>query len=77
MTTQPLKSITTESLRALIDDTEGTLSELRDELERREEQQQHAEIDQLETHMRDAESSLQTIKDFIAYLIADLRSNKS
>lgn len=77
MTTQPLKSITTESLRALIDDTEGTLSELRNELERREEQQQHSEIDQLETHMRDAESSLQTIKDFIAYLIADLRGTKS
>ena len=68
-----LTAISTENLRNLIGSTEETLAELKDELDRREEEAQHDEIEDLEKHMENAELSLQTIRDFFALLIADLR----
>ncbi len=76
MTDSQLKSITNENLRALIGETESTLSDLRAELERREEQAQEREIANLDNHMKSAELSLKTIRDFIAYLVDDLKSNR-
>ncbi|MEL6479546.1 MAG: hypothetical protein AAFR17_19645, partial [Pseudomonadota bacterium] len=67
-----LTAISTENLRKLIGSTEETLAELKDELDRREEQAQHDEIDNLEHHMQNAELSLQSIRDFFAMLVADL-----
>lgn len=61
-------------LRALIAETEETLSELKSELENREEAKQSQEIDNLDEHFRNAELSLQTIKDFFRYL-AELRKS--
>lgn len=71
-----LKTIATDSLRNLIDETEGTLADLKTELERREEQAQHREIANLDNHMKSAELSLKSIRDFIAYLLDDMRSEK-
>ena len=72
-----LKTITNDSLKALINQTELTLSELKQELERREEQDQHNQIANLEGHMKSAELSLKSIRDFIAYLLDDVKSRKS
>lgn len=69
-----LKTIGTERLRALIDESEATLKELHDELERREEGGQHAEIERLDEHMKNAELSLTSIRDFIADVLRDMRS---
>ncbi|MGF1474769.1 MAG: hypothetical protein ACFB6S_04310 [Geminicoccaceae bacterium] len=73
---ETVKSLSTDHLRSLIDQTEGTLSELKGELDRRDELAQHQEIDKLETHMKNAELSLQTIRDFLAYLLEGRRSGK-
>ena len=71
-----LQTLTNDNLRALIDETESTLGELRSELERREEAAQESEIANLDNHMKSAELSLKTIRDFIAYLVDDLKSQK-
>ncbi|MEZ5936471.1 MAG: hypothetical protein R3F54_32160 [Alphaproteobacteria bacterium] len=71
-----LTTLTNDNLRALIDETESTLKELRAELERREELAQEREIANLENHMKSAELSLKSIRDFIAYLLDDIRSEK-
>lgn len=71
-----LKSIRTENLRALVDETEQTLEVLRDELERREEQDQHGEIEKLDVHMKNAELSLQSIRDFISKMLDEMRTGK-
>ncbi|QDV62341.1 hypothetical protein [Crateriforma conspicua] len=69
-----IKKISTHSIRRLIADTEKTLGELESELERRESQAQQIQIDHLEEHMRGAELSLNTIKEFLAVLLAEYRS---
>ncbi|WP_133470138.1 hypothetical protein [Paraglaciecola marina] len=68
--------LTTERLKALIADTEGTLKQLTIELERRELLKQENAIENLEEHMKDAELSLDTIREFLAYLTNDLKSRE-
>ncbi|MDU0356191.1 hypothetical protein RS130_21975 [Paraglaciecola aquimarina] len=68
-----VKVLSTERLQALIVDTESTLKQLTVELERREFLQQANEIGRLEKHITDAELSLVTIRQFLAYLIDDLK----
>lgn len=66
--------LTTERLKTLIADTEGTLKQLTIELERRELLHQENAIENLEEHMKDAELSLDTIRQFLAYLANDLKT---
>mgnify|MGYP001595109814 CR=1 FL=1 len=66
--------LTTERLRTLISDTEETLANLKEELERREQLKQEHEVANLENHMQSAELSLKTIREFIDFLVRDLRS---
>lgn len=68
-----LKHIPEEKLRRLIDETETTLGELRSEIDRRDEAAQHREIDRLEEHMKNAELSLETIRDFFRHLVEEMR----
>lgn len=68
-----LKHIPEEKLRRLIDETETTLGELRSEIDRRDEAAQHREIDKLEEHMKNAELSLETIRDFFRHLVEEMR----
>ncbi|GAC21203.1 hypothetical protein [Paraglaciecola arctica] len=68
--------LSTDRLRALIADTETTLKQLTVELERREFLKQENEIEHLEEHMKGAELSLDTIRQFLAYLINDLKDRK-
>ncbi|WP_158970909.1 hypothetical protein [Paraglaciecola sp. L3A3] len=68
--------LSTERLRALIEDTEATLKQLTVELERREFMQQANELEHLEEHMIGAEISLNTIRQFLAYLVNDLKDKQ-
>ncbi|WP_298943177.1 hypothetical protein [uncultured Psychromonas sp.] len=63
-----LQVLTTERLNKLIDETQQTLIELKDEVVRREHLKQEHEISDLDHHMMSAELNLTSIKNFIAYL---------
>lgn len=60
-------------LKAVIADTEETLAELKAELQRREEAAQEAELEHLDVHFRNAELSLQSIRNFFVYLRDEMR----
>ncbi|MEL6998377.1 MAG: hypothetical protein AAFP68_08945 [Pseudomonadota bacterium] len=77
MPTGDLKDVRTENLRKLVDETEATLAELHTELDRREEAEQHREIDRLDQHMKSAELSLTSIRDFFDEILNELRGNTS
>ena len=70
------KVMTTERLRALLDDTQVTLNELRTELDRREQLEQHQEIEIIDQHIESAENSLVSIKEFFRYLLDNNSSSK-
>lgn len=72
-----LKTLRTQNLRKLVDETEQHLDELKAELDRREDQGRHQEIDKLEGHLKNAELSLQTIKDFLSDVLKELRTKTS
>lgn len=72
-----LKTLTNENLRALIAQTEKTLTELRTELEKRDVLAQEREILNLDQHMKDAELNLRSIQDFLRYLIDEAQSSRS
>jgi len=63
--------LTNERLNNLIDETQETLRELKDEVLRREKVQQEYEVMDLDTHMKSAELSLTSIRNFISYLKSD------
>lgn len=68
-----LSYVPQEKLRRLIAETEDTLAELKSEMDRRDEAAQHREIDRLDEHMKNAELSLATIRDFFRYLVGEVR----
>lgn len=72
-----LKFLTNDNIKKLIDETESTLSELKSELEYRDEQSQQREIANLDNHMKSAELSLKSIREFLNYLIEDIRDEKN
>lgn len=72
-----LQVLTNERLNKLIDATQATLYELKGEVKRRElEQQEHVVMD-LDNHMKSAELSLNTIKNFVSYLLEESKKKKS
>lgn len=71
-----LNILTTDRLRKLVKETEETLTELKTELERREQLDQNQEIEHLESHMKSAELSLTTIRNFLNFLMDDMRRTK-
>lgn len=69
-----LQTLTSERLKDLIDETEATLVELKEELERRQQLKQSHEIANLEHHMKSTELSLRTIRDFLAFLSTEVKA---
>lgn len=63
-----------DKLKRLVAETEETLTDLKRELDRRDEAAQAREIEHLDEHLKDAELSLQTIRDFFRYLVEEMRS---
>jgi hypothetical protein len=70
-------AMTSEKLHQLVDDTEATLKELRSELIKRDHEAQSRELEHLDKHMRSAELSLQTIKDFMKHVSEEMRHNEA
>lgn len=71
-----LQILSTERLNKLINDTQLTLQELKKEVIRREHLQQAHEIKDLDHHMTSAEFNLNSIKNFIAYLLEESKRSK-
>lgn len=69
------KTLTKANLLHLVAETEETLAEIKAEITRREEAEQEAELEQLDVHMKNAELSLQTIRNFFAYLRDEYRKS--
>lgn len=65
--------VSTAQLRRLIDETEQSLQDLREELESRQQSAQHQQVEQLDVHLKHAELSLASIRDFILQVLSDLR----
>lgn len=66
-----LKILTTERLNKLIEETQDTLNELKEEMGRRESVQKEHQIMDLDNHMKSAELSLTSIRNFIHYLLEE------
>tara|TARA_R110002072_G_scaffold1013_7_gene8403 strand:- start:538 stop:762 length:225 start_codon:yes stop_codon:yes gene_type:complete len=66
----------TQTIRNLIEDTESTLEQLKAEMQRREEAEQEIQIEDLENHMKSAEFSLRSIREFLAFLVEEYRRGK-
>jgi len=64
-----LRALTRERLNKLINETQQSLVELKEEVARREHVKQENEINDLDHHMTSAELNLVALKDFIAYLV--------
>ena len=64
-----LQALTRDRLNKLINETQQSLVELKEEVARREHIKQENEINDLDHHMSSAELNLVALKDFIAYLI--------
>ncbi|WP_413699770.1 hypothetical protein ACLKMH_20715 [Psychromonas sp. KJ10-10] len=71
-----LQVLTTQRLMKLIDETQLTLQELKEEVIRRERLKQEREVMDLDHHMKSAELNLTHIKNFIAYLIGEHKDKK-
>lgn len=69
-----IQTLTNDRLQKLIDETQHTLNELKQEVTRRKELEQEHQIMDLENHMKSAELSLTTIKNFIDFLVKDSKS---
>lgn len=69
-----LTKFSTAELRRLIDETEQSLQELREELQLRQEDKQHQEVERLDEYMKHAELSLTSIRDFVTNLVSEMRS---
>lgn len=60
----------------LITETEETLSALMNELKRRQEDKRHKDIDNLEEHLNNANTSFKALRDFIAMALKEIRHTK-
>ena len=64
-----VKIMTNERLNKLILETQETLDELKNEVSRREKVEQEHEVMDLDSHLKSAELSLATIRNFVSYLV--------
>lgn len=62
-----------DKLKELVAETQATLVEINAEIERRERASQEQEIENLDVHLKNAELSLQTIRNFFVYLLEEIR----
>mgnify|MGYP000235818089 CR=1 FL=1 len=59
------ESLSTKKLKSLIKRTEVTLTELKEELVKRKQDNQHSEIDHLEDHMEEVEHGFTNFMSFL------------
>lgn len=70
---EQLAATPSEELEKLIDETEQSVSALREEIERRRKKRQHLEIDHLEDHLQNAKGKWSELKRFFEFVLSDLR----
>ena len=66
-----IENLSRKKLKKLIKDTQETLHELTDELERRELANQNKEIDNLDNHIESVELNLSRIKELFTNLLKE------
>lgn len=64
---------TNEEIEILIEETEETLQVLMDELKKRRDKRLHKDIDNLDEHLKNADISFKSLKDFIAMALKEMR----
>lgn len=62
-------------IERLILETEETLAALMSELKRRQVDQQHKDIDNLEEHLSNADTSFKALREFISMALKEIRGN--
>lgn len=62
-----------DEIELLIKETEDTLQALMSELKRRQNDELHKDIDNLEEHLKNADTSFKSLKDFIAMALKEIR----
>lgn len=62
-----------DDLKKILDETEGQISEIREELERRKEREQHEAIDDLELQFERATVNWSEVKSFFQLVLDELR----
>lgn len=72
---ETLKHMSMDGLKKLVQDTEETLVDIKEEIARRESASQEREIENLDVHMKNAELSLETIRNFFRYLREEMRKS--
>ncbi|WP_274427271.1 hypothetical protein [Chelativorans sp. YIM 93263] len=68
-----LSRLSKEDLKRVLDETEGHIGEIRAELERREQSDQHEAVDSLELHLEQAQVNWTEVKAFFQQVLAELR----
>ncbi|WP_438994099.1 hypothetical protein [Pseudemcibacter sp.] len=65
------ESISNKKLNKLIKETRETITELEDELEKRNLEKRHAEIDHLKEHMEEVEHNFSTFMTFLKTVLKE------
>ncbi|MBT5767521.1 hypothetical protein N8742_05055 [Emcibacteraceae bacterium] len=71
MSKDDFESISNKKLNKLIKETRETITELEDELEKRNLEKRHAEIDHLEEHMEEVEHNFSTFMTFLKTVLKE------
>jgi len=71
MSNDNFESISNKKLNKLIKETRETITELEDELEKRNLEKRHAEIDHLEEHMEEVEHNFSTFMTFLKTVLKE------
>jgi len=71
MSKDDFESISNKKLNKLIKETRETITELEDELEKRNLEKRHAEIDHLEDHMEEVEHNFSTFMTFLKTVLKE------
>ncbi|MAO55727.1 MAG: hypothetical protein CMM61_08515 [Rhodospirillaceae bacterium] len=74
---EQLKSTSIERLKGMIENTEQQLAYLKDELQERENQAAHEQIEHLDDYMDVAEQRFGPLIEFVATIMKELRNTKS
>ncbi len=68
-----LSRLSKEDLEKILDETEGHIAEIREELNRRKEREQHEAIESLELQFERAKIDWTEVKAFFQQVLAELR----
>ena len=71
MSKDDFESISNKKLNKLIKETRETITELEDELEKRNLEKRHEEIDHLEDHMEEVEHNFSTFMTFLKTVLKE------